>query len=375
MESVAAYAYTTGDDRAKSLTAQYLQFLLDDYAFRGSNRPLTNVIPVGRPQSNYEYPYSSALIGQTALWGNLAGIDSRLTTRVMEIALDYLESQYVSTGVMAGTYSAGQPTFVQSGTTYNQYFPFWHGGIVEYISTTIENNETIVYPPETNVDVGVFPSIEPTKILSIKEPVFKSKELRFSDGNRQVILPRKTPSGKTLSLQYDKVTASELDTFVEFYRIHGTSELFTLPTNIPILLPYRLYNGVLNHWRLTNELDIETIVSTSTNGAYTFVLNMEVTENLSILAGRQNSVTDTSAAKPAVYVPSVVENPQVKPVGQRNPLGLPAPKSTIWGLVTVDASAGNDINGTVPVVGAVVLSNICKYLNAAFLLCIHPHIT
>jgi hypothetical protein len=110
--------------------------------------------------------------------------------------------------------------------------------------------------------------------------VFKSKELRFSDGNRQVLLPRKTPSGKTLSLQYDKVTASELDTFVEFYRIHGTSELFTLPTNIPILLPYRTYNSVLNHWRLTNELDIETIVSTSTNGAYTFVLNMEVTENI-----------------------------------------------------------------------------------------------
>lgn len=278
MESVARYCYVNSDNRARSLVIQYLTFLRDDYNYRNSIRPLTDIPPELRPQSNYEEPHAAALIGRCALWANLSGIDPRLTTSILETTYNYINSQYIDTGTMAGSFAASQPTFTHLGTNYKEYFSFWHGEIIEYLALLIKYQDFIIYP--TIAVSGVFPSITPTRITNVKEPPFKPSEFRFSDGNRQVLLNRKTQVGRSLTLNYDKANEEELEQFIEFYRIHGNSELFELPADVPILQRYRAYINEVNYWRITSEFDVETVVATKLNGCFNFTITIEVAEKI-----------------------------------------------------------------------------------------------
>jgi hypothetical protein len=273
MESTARYIYVNpGDTKAKALINQYLQFLLDDYKFRGSIAPLTDIVPQTRPQSNYNEPHAAALIGRCALYANLAGLNAKLTTDILDICYRYLISQYVSSGNMLGSFAAGQPNFTHNSITYKEYFPFWHGEIIEFIALLIKYKDFIIYP--TLSTPGIYPSIEPTKITNIKESTFKGSLFRFSDGNRQNLLNRKSQTNKEITFEYFNVTESELEIFTDFYKTHGTSELFALPDDVPLLQKYRLYGTTLLYWRLAKPISFQTVVANSNRGVFKFAITI-----------------------------------------------------------------------------------------------------
>jgi hypothetical protein len=273
MESTARYVYANpSDQKAKSLVIQYLKFLLDDYKYRGSIAPLTDIVPEARPQSNYNEPHAAALIGRCALWANLAGLNTKLTTDILDICYRYIGSQYLSTGTMAGSFAAGQPNFTHSSITYKEYFSFWHGEIVEFLALLIKYQDFINYPSLSTP--GIYPSVEPTKVISVKEPNFKSSLFRFSDGNRQSLLNRKTQSNKEITLEYFNVSEDELEIFSEFYRIHGTTELFELPSDVPIFQRFRLYGSTVLYWRIAQPINFETVVANSTRGVFKFSITI-----------------------------------------------------------------------------------------------------
>jgi hypothetical protein len=273
MESTARYVYANpNDQKAKALITQYLQFLLDDYNYRGSIAPLTDIVPESRPQSNYNEPHAAALIGRCALWANLAGLNVSLTTDVLDICYRYIISQYVGTGTMTGSFAAGQPNFTHSSITYKEYFSFWHGEIVEFLALLVKYNDFISYPSLSTP--GIYPSVEPTKITSVKEANFKSSIFRFSDGNRQSLLNRKTQANKEITLEYFNVSEDELEIFTEFYRIHGTTELFALPSDVPILQRFRLYGSTVLYWRIAQPISFDTVVANSNRGVFKFSITI-----------------------------------------------------------------------------------------------------
>jgi hypothetical protein len=67
---------------------------------------------------------------KAAIYANLAGGDPFVTCSIIKWMYDYLDSQYVDSGVMTGTWSKDQTNFTVSSVVYKEYFPFWHGEII-----------------------------------------------------------------------------------------------------------------------------------------------------------------------------------------------------------------------------------------------------
>ena len=136
--------------RLKQIVMQFLRYLDDDYLARGSIAPITD-FPENLPgEANYAEPHSASLIGRSALYANLAGGDPVVTFRLIKICYDYVESQYVSTGTMLGSFSAGQPVYNEGGTNYREYFVFWHAEIIEFLALLKKYKQDLTYPgPDT----------------------------------------------------------------------------------------------------------------------------------------------------------------------------------------------------------------------------------
>ncbi|EKU98050.1 hypothetical protein Lepto7375DRAFT_7309 [Leptolyngbya sp. PCC 7375] len=132
--------------RLKQITMQFLRFLDDDYLERNSKAPITDFPEDVRGQANYAEPHAASLIGRTALYANLAGGDPVVTFRVLKICFDYVRGQYVGSGNMLGSFSAGQPTYVEDGVTYREYFVFWHGEIIEFLALLKKYKQDLTYP-------------------------------------------------------------------------------------------------------------------------------------------------------------------------------------------------------------------------------------
>ena len=67
---------------------------------------------------------------RAAIYGNLAGLDKLVTYRTIIRCITFLNTQYISTGIMAGSWAANQPDFVSGGMTYKEMFSFWHSEIM-----------------------------------------------------------------------------------------------------------------------------------------------------------------------------------------------------------------------------------------------------
>lgn len=136
--------------RLQQIVMQFLRYLDDDYLFRNAISPITDFPETLGGQANYNEPHAAALIGRAALYANLAGGSSVTTFRILKLCYDYIETQYVGTGTMAGSFSAGQPTYTESSIEYREYFVFWHGEIIEFLALLKKYKNDLTFPgPDT----------------------------------------------------------------------------------------------------------------------------------------------------------------------------------------------------------------------------------
>lgn len=134
------------NQRLKQIVMQFIRYLDDDYLARGSYSPITDFPPDGQGEANYAEPHAASLIGRTALYANLAGGDPVATFRVLKTCFEYVESEYVATGTMAGSFAKSQPAYTEGGTAYKEYFVFWHAEIIEFLALVIKYKPDLTYP-------------------------------------------------------------------------------------------------------------------------------------------------------------------------------------------------------------------------------------
>ena len=76
--------------------------------------------------------------------------DPVVTFRVLKICYDYVESQYVDSGTMLGSFSAGQPVYTEDSVNYREYFVFWHAEIIEFLALLKRHIQDVTFPgPDT----------------------------------------------------------------------------------------------------------------------------------------------------------------------------------------------------------------------------------
>lgn len=146
--ATAEYWYRVPRDvKAQTVVMRFLGWL--DKFYRISphgSRPPTNYPEFLDPYSGYISIQECAMIARTALFANLAGGNPAITFRVLKKSLDFLQSEYVSTGNMAGTFTRSQPTFTEGGQTYAENFPFWMGECLMACYDIIRLKDQIIYP-------------------------------------------------------------------------------------------------------------------------------------------------------------------------------------------------------------------------------------
>lgn len=123
--------------KAEKVTMDFLNALSANYIKRRSVTAITDFRQNIDPQVLYTEPHASALIADTALHANIAGGTkyAAVTLRVLKAAYNHMQKEYVSTGVMAGSFTASQPSFIGAdGLTYKQSFGFWCGEQVFFMA-------------------------------------------------------------------------------------------------------------------------------------------------------------------------------------------------------------------------------------------------
>lgn len=100
----------------------------------------------GLPLRNYTSPHGTALVMSAACNANMAGGDKLVTYRTLIRCLTFLNGQYVSTGVMAGSWTKDQPDFTNNGVTYKENFPFWHSEIIRAYALVQRHKNDIRLP-------------------------------------------------------------------------------------------------------------------------------------------------------------------------------------------------------------------------------------
>jgi phage-related protein len=152
VDFIAEYWYKNPSDvAAKQVTMRFLTWLYGWFKQREDNN-LTIQTPTdypppqtAAPQSNYVCPHGGLLI-RACVWANLAGGDKSVTIGCLKYLLDFLNSEYVSTGVMAGTWTKSQDNFTVSSVVYKKYFSFWHTEIIKSLVILDELKDQLQYP-------------------------------------------------------------------------------------------------------------------------------------------------------------------------------------------------------------------------------------
>jgi phage-related protein len=129
---------------AQRIAMNALRYL--DKFIRTNGKPPTNITKNAAPQALYDDPAAAALIMRAAIWANLAGGDRAITFRAIRRCYMYLGTQYVSTGLMAGSHTAGQPTFTEGGQVYRENFGFWVAEILEGLALLAQKRALLSLP-------------------------------------------------------------------------------------------------------------------------------------------------------------------------------------------------------------------------------------
>jgi len=103
----------------------------------------TNFQQVGEATATYHEPHVASIIMESAIYANIAGLDPDVSFPLIRYGYEYLRSQYVSTGAMAGSFTSGQPVF---NTTFRENFGFWVANEVEAIATLVKYLDLLRYP-------------------------------------------------------------------------------------------------------------------------------------------------------------------------------------------------------------------------------------
>lgn len=136
-----------GNSQARQITMNYLSMIDRFYLQNNTNMGITDFPEGVPPQANYHDPSASALIGRAAIYANISGGSPSVTFRVLNRCLSHIRSQRVSSGTMAGSFTAGQPTFTSGGQTFREAFFFWEMEIAEFTALLLEKRESLVLPP------------------------------------------------------------------------------------------------------------------------------------------------------------------------------------------------------------------------------------
>ena len=125
------------------LAMSWLQWLDQVYQTREDTLP-PNSFPANNTAVAGHNPGVQALIGEAALYCNIAGGDPATTFRWIYRSLQYLDSQFIADeGSMTGSWAANQPN---SGSL-KRYQSWWHGSCLNFYSSLLINKPQITYPP------------------------------------------------------------------------------------------------------------------------------------------------------------------------------------------------------------------------------------
>ena len=133
--------------QSERIVMRYLGYLSVFHRQRGSNQPPTNITVGKGAQVLYHEPATAALTLRAAIYANLAGGNPLITFGMIKIMYEYIKSQHIATGQMAGSFAAGQPEFVGAdGITRNEFFFFWIAEILESLAILYKYREQIRLP-------------------------------------------------------------------------------------------------------------------------------------------------------------------------------------------------------------------------------------
>lgn len=132
--------------QAERIVMRFLGYLFSFHRMRGSNQPPTNIRVGYGAKVLYHEPSTASLTLRAAIHANLAGGNSLITFGMIKGMYEYLKSQYVATGLMAGSFTAGQPEFTVGGITYRENFGFWTGEELQALALLYKHREDIRLP-------------------------------------------------------------------------------------------------------------------------------------------------------------------------------------------------------------------------------------
>ena len=155
IETTAEYWYNNPNDfLAQQVTMRFLTGLYGELQKRkalGQTVCTPSDYPPpqnGLPQWNYRTPHGDGLILRTAIYANLAGGDRLVTMRLIIDLWASLNAQYISTGLMSGSWAGLQDNWYSAtdGQNVKKYYPFWHAEIMHALMLLNEKKALLRYP-------------------------------------------------------------------------------------------------------------------------------------------------------------------------------------------------------------------------------------
>jgi hypothetical protein len=287
VESVARYLKSKkSDSKAKTIVSSFLSFIDNFYKTRVSIQPPTEIKETGI-EVNYHNPAIAAVIGRIAINANLAGIDSKLTAEIIKNSYDYIDLNYVESGLMLGSWSINQNNSVIDANTYKEYPSYYHFDCINFLSDLYLNKGVLKLGYFEGV--AIFPEIVPEFIDNFKFPEYKNSTLKFTDNEQTIILNDK-PVNAEITLKYNQISESRLQTLLSFWqRQGGKSSWFLLPDVIwkhPDLVTNAV-NFHLSQWVFADKLPFNVRVASKDRGLWNLEIKLK-----QVLAQSYNFIED-----------------------------------------------------------------------------------
>lgn len=132
--------------QCERITMKYLGYLFTYFRKRNSYQPPTNITVNPDPTVEYHEPHASAFILRTALFANLCKGNPLITYSLIKGSYEYIKSQIVTDGLMAGSFFAGQPEYIVGSQNLREGFGFWFFEIIQAIALLHKHRNEVRLP-------------------------------------------------------------------------------------------------------------------------------------------------------------------------------------------------------------------------------------